>query len=66
MIIFLSLPSFSFIADEMEHTVMGSRDEPQTDFIYCCGANTEVLKFGSPQLKPGHKTLVLIIPGESH
>lgn len=39
------------------------RDEPQTDFIYCCGAVTEVLKFGSCQLHSGHKVLFLIIPG---
>uniref|UniRef100_A0A3B4YHD2 Lipid droplet-associated hydrolase n=1 Tax=Seriola lalandi dorsalis TaxID=1841481 RepID=A0A3B4YHD2_SERLL len=43
--------------------VTGSRDEPQTDFIFCCGANTEVLKFGSCQLHSGHKILFLIIPG---
>lgn len=39
------------------------RDEPQTDFIYCCTAVTEVLKFGSCQLHSGHKVLFLIIPG---
>uniref|UniRef100_A0A3B4YNY3 Lipid droplet-associated hydrolase n=1 Tax=Seriola lalandi dorsalis TaxID=1841481 RepID=A0A3B4YNY3_SERLL len=45
--------------------VTGSRDEPQTDFIFCCGANTEVLKFGSCQLHSGHKILFLIIPDAS-
>uniref|UniRef100_A0A3Q1FS05 Lipid droplet-associated hydrolase n=1 Tax=Acanthochromis polyacanthus TaxID=80966 RepID=A0A3Q1FS05_9TELE len=39
------------------------RDEPQTDFMYCSGAATEVLKFGSCQLRSGHKVLFLIIPG---
>lgn len=39
------------------------RDEPQTDFMYCSGAVTEVLKFGSCQLHSGHKLLFLIIPG---
>ncbi|XP_042357281.1 lipid droplet-associated hydrolase [Plectropomus leopardus] len=39
-------------------------DEPHTDFIYCCGAITEVLKFGSHQLhSEKHKVLFLIIPG---
>ncbi|KAK2825861.1 hypothetical protein Q5P01_020075 [Channa striata] len=47
----------------MENTVTDSRDEPQTDFIYCCGAVTEVLKFGSCQLQSGHRVLFLIIPG---
>uniref|UniRef100_A0A3B4VIN7 Lipid droplet-associated hydrolase n=1 Tax=Seriola dumerili TaxID=41447 RepID=A0A3B4VIN7_SERDU len=49
----------------MENMVTGSRDEPQTDFIFCCGANTEVLKFGSCQLHSGHKILFLIIPDAS-
>ncbi|KAM6912942.1 lipid droplet-associated hydrolase [Xenentodon cancila] len=31
--------------------------------MYCCGAITEVLKFGSCQLKSEHKVLFLIIPG---
>lgn len=57
-------PFFFSKASEMEHTATGIRDEPQTDFIYCCGANTELLKFGATQLKPAHKTLVLVIPGE--
>ncbi|XP_075993739.1 lipid droplet-associated hydrolase [Genypterus blacodes] len=39
------------------------RDEPQTDFLYCSGAITEVLKFGSCQLHSGHEVLFLIIPG---
>lgn len=54
----------SFKAGEMEDMVTDSRDDPQTDFIYCFGANTEVLKFGSCQLHSGHKILFLIIPGE--
>uniref|UniRef100_A0A665WBM6 Lipid droplet-associated hydrolase n=1 Tax=Echeneis naucrates TaxID=173247 RepID=A0A665WBM6_ECHNA len=34
------------------------------NFIYCCGANTEVLKFGSFQLDSGLKKIIfLIIPG---
>uniref|UniRef100_A0A4W6BPR2 Lipid droplet-associated hydrolase n=1 Tax=Lates calcarifer TaxID=8187 RepID=A0A4W6BPR2_LATCA len=53
----------SFKAGEMEDMVTDSRDDPQTDFIYCFGANTEVLKFGSCQLHSGHKILFLIIPG---
>lgn len=47
----------------MDNTVTDRRDEPQTDFIYCCGAITEVLKFGPSQLHSGHKLLFLIIPG---
>ncbi|XP_051252257.1 lipid droplet-associated hydrolase [Dicentrarchus labrax] len=47
----------------MDSMVADSRDEPQTDFIYCCGAITEVLKFGSSHLNSGHKVLFLIIPG---
>ncbi|KAF0044682.1 lipid droplet-associated hydrolase [Scophthalmus maximus] len=47
----------------MENMVTDIRDEPQTDFTYCSGANTEVLKFGSCQLHSGHKLLFLIIPG---
>ncbi|GAA6229529.1 lipid droplet-associated hydrolase [Lates japonicus] len=47
----------------MEDMVTDNRDDPQTDFIYCFGANTEVLKFGSSQLHSGHKILFLIIPG---
>lgn len=38
-------------------------DEPHTDFMYCCGAITETLKFGSCQLHSGHKVLFLLIPG---
>lgn len=37
--------------------------EAQTEFIYCCGAVTELLKFGS--CVPGCRLLFLIIPGES-
>lgn len=43
--------------------VTDRRDEPHTDFSYCCGAITEVLKFGACQLHAGHKALFLIIPG---
>ena len=51
-----SLSSFFLRANEMDDI-----DEPQTDFIYCCGALTEVLKFGSCQSL--QKVLFLIIPG---
>ncbi|KAM3870841.1 lipid droplet-associated hydrolase [Diretmus argenteus] len=47
----------------METMATDARNEAQTDFIYCCGAITEVLKFGSCQLHSGHKMLFLIIPG---
>uniref|UniRef100_A0A3Q1E948 Lipid droplet-associated hydrolase n=1 Tax=Acanthochromis polyacanthus TaxID=80966 RepID=A0A3Q1E948_9TELE len=47
----------------METMATERRDEPQTDFMYCSGAATEVLKFGSCQLRSGHKVLFLIIPG---
>lgn len=47
----------------MDNMATDRRDEPQTDFIYCSGAITEVLKFGSCQLHSGHKVLFLIIPG---
>ncbi|XP_068195344.1 lipid droplet-associated hydrolase isoform X4 [Antennarius striatus] len=47
----------------MDNMMIDSSDEPQTDFIYCCGAITEVLKFGSRQLHSRHKKLFLIIPG---
>lgn len=50
--------------NEMDDMVTDRRDEPQTDFVYCCGAITEVLKFGSCQLHSGHKVLFLILPGE--
>ncbi|XP_038585596.1 lipid droplet-associated hydrolase [Micropterus salmoides] len=49
--------------NQMDNMVTDRRDEPQTDFMYCCGAITEVLKFGSCQLHSGHKVLFLIIPG---
>ncbi|XP_045919655.1 lipid droplet-associated hydrolase isoform X3 [Micropterus dolomieu] len=49
--------------NQMDNMVTDGRDEPQTDFMYCCGAITEVLKFGSCQLHSGHKVLFLIIPG---
>ncbi|XP_029315757.1 lipid droplet-associated hydrolase isoform X4 [Cottoperca gobio] len=47
----------------MDKVVTDSRDESHTDFIYCCRAITEVLKFGSCQLHSGHKVLFLLIPG---
>uniref|UniRef100_A0A672YEI6 Lipid droplet-associated hydrolase n=1 Tax=Sphaeramia orbicularis TaxID=375764 RepID=A0A672YEI6_9TELE len=47
----------------MDSMVEDRRDEPHTDFMYCCGAITETLKFGSCQLHSGHKVLFLIIPG---
>lgn len=49
--------------NEMDGSVTYKRDEPQTDFIYCCGAITELLKFGSCQ--SGCRVLFLVIPGES-
>lgn len=39
------------------------RDEPHTEFIYCCGAATELLKFGARRLTAAHKLLFLVIPG---
>lgn len=39
-------------------------EEIQTDFIFCSGAVTEVLKVGSSVLQ-GEDVLFLIIPGES-
>ncbi|KAM9708352.1 lipid droplet-associated hydrolase isoform 3-T4 [Menidia menidia] len=36
---------------------------PHSEFIYCCGAATELLKFGPRQLRPGTELLVLVIPG---
>uniref|UniRef100_A0A3Q4MFY6 Lipid droplet-associated hydrolase n=1 Tax=Neolamprologus brichardi TaxID=32507 RepID=A0A3Q4MFY6_NEOBR len=39
-------------------------DPPHTDFFYCCGAATELLRFGSRPLTSAHKVLFLIIPGE--
>nr|XP_043904091.1 lipid droplet-associated hydrolase [Solea senegalensis] len=47
----------------MQNMVTESREEPHTEFIYCCGANTELLKYGACHLQPTHKTLILIIPG---
>lgn len=47
----------------MDNMMTDRRDEPHTDFIYCCGAATEVLKFGPCHLHSGHKVLFLIIPG---
>uniref|UniRef100_A0A8C4ZQ99 Lipid droplet-associated hydrolase n=2 Tax=Gadus morhua TaxID=8049 RepID=A0A8C4ZQ99_GADMO len=35
----------------------------RTDFIYCCGAVTEVLRFGPAHLNHEHKVLFLVIPG---
>lgn len=48
----------------MDTMVTDRRDEPQTDFIYCCGAATELLRFGPCQLHSGHKVLFFIVPGE--
>ncbi|KAM4626043.1 lipid droplet-associated hydrolase [Polymixia lowei] len=47
----------------MEAMVTEARDEPRIDFTYCCGAITEVLKFGSCHIHSGQKVLFLIIPG---
>ncbi|XP_041828799.1 lipid droplet-associated hydrolase [Melanotaenia boesemani] len=47
----------------MDHSMGDRRDDPQTEFTYCCGAATELLKFGCCQLRPGHKVLFLVIPG---
>ncbi|KAG7251281.1 hypothetical protein CRUP_007935, partial [Coryphaenoides rupestris] len=51
----------------MESTVTKTRDQQtnqgRTDFIYCCGAITEVLKFGPVHLNHKHKVLFLVIPG---
>ncbi|KAK7904473.1 hypothetical protein WMY93_017080 [Mugilogobius chulae] len=39
-------------------------DKPNTDFLYCNGAITEVLKYGSCKLQQSkHDTLILVIPG---
>uniref|UniRef100_A0A1A7YGH4 Lipid droplet-associated hydrolase n=2 Tax=Iconisemion striatum TaxID=60296 RepID=A0A1A7YGH4_9TELE len=37
--------------------------DAQTEFIYCCGAATELLKFGTSRLISEHKLLFLVIPG---
>ncbi|XP_070698848.1 lipid droplet-associated hydrolase [Pempheris klunzingeri] len=50
-------------ANEMDNIAPDRRDEAHTDFLYCDGAITEVLKFGSCQLHSGCKVLFLIIPG---
>lgn len=42
---------------------IGSSVEVQTDFIFCSGAATEVLKVGSSVLPPGEDVLFLIVPG---
>ncbi|XP_077477370.1 lipid droplet-associated hydrolase [Stigmatopora argus] len=47
----------------MENAVIESRDATRTDFIYCYGGITEVLKCGPSHLNAEHKVLVLIIPG---
>ncbi|XP_034051236.1 lipid droplet-associated hydrolase [Thalassophryne amazonica] len=47
----------------MEKSLTDRRDEPQTDYIYCCRGITEVLKYGPCHLHSGHKVLFLIIPG---
>lgn len=47
----------------MGSIVADNKDEPCTDFVYCNGAITEVLTFGSSELQPRHNVLLLIIPG---
>ncbi|XP_077394567.1 lipid droplet-associated hydrolase isoform X2 [Festucalex cinctus] len=47
----------------MQNTVTDSRNVAQTDFIYCYGAITEVLRCGPTHLHSGQKVLVLVIPG---
>lgn len=47
----------------MDTFVPKTGHEGQTDFIYCFGVATELLKFG-PRLS-GSRLLFLIIPGES-
>ncbi|KAF7201027.1 lipid droplet-associated hydrolase [Nothobranchius furzeri] len=37
--------------------------DPHTEFIYCCGAATELLKFGSSPLSSEDKLLFLVVPG---
>lgn len=48
----------SVMMDEVDE-----RDEPHTEFIYCCGAATELLKFGARRLTSAHKLLFIVIPG---
>ncbi|XP_037550694.1 lipid droplet-associated hydrolase [Nematolebias whitei] len=43
----------------MEHR----KNDPQSEFIYCCGAVTELLTCGASHLFSEHKLLFLIIPG---
>uniref|UniRef100_H3CD22 Lipid droplet-associated hydrolase n=1 Tax=Tetraodon nigroviridis TaxID=99883 RepID=H3CD22_TETNG len=45
----------------MKDLVLKTSREGQTDFIYCCGVATELLRFG-PCL-PGCRLLFLVIPG---
>ncbi|XP_053701340.1 lipid droplet-associated hydrolase [Synchiropus splendidus] len=40
-----------------------ARGGAQTEFVYCCGALTEILKCGPSRLVPQHKILFLVIPG---
>nr|XP_029543758.1 lipid droplet-associated hydrolase [Oncorhynchus nerka] len=49
----------------MGSSVMEDKDEAYTEHLYCCGAVTEVLKFGTRNLHSGNqpKVLFLIIPG---
>lgn len=54
---------FQLSLKNMEGTITDSNYEPYTDFLYCNGAITEVLKFGCCELWSGHKVLLLIIPG---
>ncbi|KAM9356095.1 lipid droplet-associated hydrolase isoform 2-T2 [Pholidichthys leucotaenia] len=43
----------------MDGTPTDPRDDPHSEFLYCCGAATELLTFGSL----GQKVLLLLIPG---
>ncbi|KAM9842635.1 lipid droplet-associated hydrolase [Aulostomus maculatus] len=47
----------------MDNMVGGCSDDARTDFLYCCGAATEVLKCGSCKIHTGTNVLFLIIPG---
>lgn len=47
----------------MDGFVPQTGHEGQTDFIYCCGLATELLRFGS--CLSGCRLLFLVIPGES-
>lgn len=47
------------LMDEVEQ-----KHDPHTEFIYCCGAATELLKFGARRLTSAHKLLFVVIPGQ--